>query len=160
MNLDTLVKRGRRPWAPSPETRDLEVWHEYDVPTVGLFMLRSEPVVFTVLGSPDDQMTVWAYTCLTEVDAKDLSARKFSSVGELGEIVDSRFIGRQAAFVIADDLQIWRWTWMDVKESVMESASEFLSQVRESLESEKAPDAEFEVKLAGVAAAKTELISA
>jgi hypothetical protein len=49
---------------------------------------------------------------------------------------------------------------VDVEESLIKSALGFLSQVRESLEQKKTPDAEFQVKLAGVEAAKSELVSA
>jgi hypothetical protein len=158
MNLDTVVKQGSQPWEPSSDAHDLVALHEYDVPTVGVFVLGSDRVLFTIIGSPDDRVTVWAYTSLTEQD--DLPSRRFGSVAELGQAVDARFVGRQAVLAIADDLQIWRWTSIDVRHGVMQSATEFLSQVRESLESAKEPDAEFEVKLAGVAAARAELITA
>jgi hypothetical protein len=159
MNLDALVKKGCRPWAPSPEARDLDVWHEYDVPTAGTFMLDGQRILFTVLGGADDPVSVWAYTCLTDLDATELG-RRFDSVGDLADRVAAQFIGHRAVLVIADDLQIWRWMSVDVEESLIKSALGFLSQVRESLEQKKTPDAEFQVKLAGVEAAKSELVSA
>jgi hypothetical protein len=160
MNMDALVRMGSPPWSPSPDARDLDVWHEYDVPTAGTFVLGSEHVLFTVLGSADDRMTVWAYVALTPVDVQELDGRKFGSVGDLGRTVDSKFAGRAAVFAIADELRIWRWGPVDVTDSVVEGATGFLSAVRESLERQKAPDVQLEVKLAGVAAAKDELISA
>jgi hypothetical protein len=160
MNLDALVKAGSRPWAPSADARELDVWHEYDVPTAGTFMLRADPVLFTVLGSPDERITVWAYICLTGPDAKELADQRFSSAADMMHAIESRFIGHQAVFAVADDLHIWKWSPTEVKGSLVATATEFLSQVREALESKKAPDDEFEVKLAGVAAAKRELISA
>jgi hypothetical protein len=57
MNLDALVKKGCRPWAPAPGAHDLDVWHEYDVPTAETFMLESQPVIFTVLGSAERNVT-------------------------------------------------------------------------------------------------------
>jgi hypothetical protein len=158
MNLDTVVTQGSRPWEPSSGAHDLVVLHEYDVPTAGVFVLGSDRVLFTIVGSSDDRITVWAYTSLTVED--DLPTRRFNSATELSHAIDDRFIGRRAVLAVADDLQIWRWTSSDVQRGVMQSATEFLSQVRESLESAKEPDAEFEVKLAGVAAAKSALISA
>lgn len=160
MNLDALVRRGYRPWAPSPGARDLDVWHEYDVPTAGTFVLDEQRVLFTVLDSADDPISVWAYTCLTEQDVKELRGNGFKSVDDLAARVRAQFIGHRAVFLIADDLQIWRWTSVDVEESLIKSAVGFLSQVRESLEQKKTPDAEFRVKLAGVEAAKSELVSA
>jgi hypothetical protein len=160
MNLDALVKKGCRPWAPSPGARDLDVWLEYDVPTAGTFVLDSQSVIFTVLGSADDPVSVWAYTCLTEDDAKALGDQKFGSVDEMARAVDEQFTGHRAVFAVADKLEIWRWTSLDVEEGLIKSAVAFLSQVRESLEQKKTPDAEFQVKLAGVEAAKSELVSA
>jgi hypothetical protein len=150
------VRQGARPWEPSSSAHELVILHEYDVPTAGVFALGSDRVLFTVIGSPDDRITVWAYIDLSAKD--DLPSSRFGSVAELGQAIDGRFTGRRAVLAIADDLQIWRWTSANIEHGVMESATEFLSQVRESLESAKDPDAEFEVKLAGVAAAKSALI--
>jgi hypothetical protein len=38
MNLDALVTKGRLPWSPSPDARDLDVWYEYEYPYVGTFV--------------------------------------------------------------------------------------------------------------------------
>jgi hypothetical protein len=160
MNLDALVRTGNRPWTPSSDARELDVWHEYDVPTAGTFALGADRVLFTVLGSPDDPITVWAYTDLVEADAKELADQTFSSVDEMTRAIESRFIGRQAVFASADNLRIWRWGTLEVKKNLVVTATEFLRGIRESLESKQAPVDEFEVKLAGVAAAKRELICA
>lgn len=160
MNLDALVRAGNRPWVPAGDARDLDVWHEYDVPTAGIFTLHADRVLFTVLGSPDDRITVWAYTDLAEADAKELADQRFSSADEMARAIESRFIGRRAVFASADNLRIWHWGTLEVKKDLVVSATEFLRGVREALESKQAPVDEFQVKLAGVAAAKREPICA
>ncbi len=163
MNLDALVRQGALPWEPSPDASGLVVWHEYDVPTAGLFSMGMTRVLFTIWGAPDERLTVWAYTCLTEHDVKELSHVDISSIGDLRAMVDGEFAGRQAVLAIADNLRIWRWNSLDVKpgpEGLAGTVVEFLGQVRQALESQKGPDAEAQVKLAGIEAAKDELVSA
>jgi len=165
MNLDKLLRSGGRPWAPSPDSFGLDVWHEYDVPTVGHFRMPTFDldVLFTILGSPDERLTLWAYTTLTESRVKELTYAGFQSVAELGDVVDRQFAGQQAVFAIADGFSIWRWGVLEVPpapDGIHHAAAEFLGQVRQSLERAKTPAAEIQVKLAGIEAAKDELISA
>lgn len=162
LNLDALVKQGAYPWAPSPDARDLVVWHEYDVPTAGLFNVAGTTVLFTIWGAPDERLTVWVYRYLTAHEVQELTHVDIRSVGDLSRMVDSRFAGRPAVFAIADNLRIWRWNSLDVKPGrigLARTVTEFLGLVRESLESQKGPDAEARVKLAGIEAAKDELVS-
>ncbi len=37
MNHDALVQRGRLPWSPNTQARDLDVWYEYEHPLAGTF---------------------------------------------------------------------------------------------------------------------------
>lgn len=113
MNMDALVKAGLPPWALSPEAHDVVGWHEYDMPTVGVFMLGTDPVLFTILGSPDDRLTVWAYSVLPEqLEFDDPATVEFGSLSELDEFIDRSLVnGRGAVFAIADDLRIWRWNF-------------------------------------------------
>jgi hypothetical protein len=139
------------------------VWHEYDVPTAGLFSVTGTRVLFTIWGAPDERLTVWAYTCLTEPEAKQLAEVGVSSVTDLAALIGEHFAGRPAVFALADDLRIWMWHSQDVKPGAAglgEAVVEFLRVVRESLERQKGTEAEIQVKLAGVEAAKDELISA
>jgi hypothetical protein len=162
MNMDALVKAGFPPWAPSPEAHDVVVWHEYDMPTVGVFRLGTDTVLFTILGSPDERLTVWGYSLLPrQLEFDDPATVEFGSLGELGKFIDRSFVnGRGAVFAIADNLRIWRWDSMKVDKSAMETALEFTGNVRESLESRTDAAQQMSAKLAGVEAAKDEFVSA
>jgi hypothetical protein len=159
MNPDALVRVGYPPWAPSPDAHSTDIWHEYDMPTVGVFRLGADSVLFTVVGDPDSRLTVWAYTCLDAGDAERLAEAQFSSVDELSASVESRLMGREVVFAIADNLQIWRWGSMRVETSTLMTSTRFLRQVRESLANSNNAGTQFRVALAGVEAAKDELVS-
>ena len=70
------------------------------------------------------------------------------------------FVGRDAVIATADNLRIWRRSSMKVEPSVLVTSARFLNEVRESLESSNDPGVQLRVKLAGVEAAKDEMVSA
>jgi hypothetical protein len=62
VNLDTLVRPGERPWLPTPDATDLDVWMEYGHPCIGTFRVGPELVLFaTAYDVDDDRLSVWAY---------------------------------------------------------------------------------------------------
>jgi hypothetical protein len=163
MNLDTLVKQGYPPWAPAPGVHIVDVWHEYDIPTVGTFASEEgRSAVFTLVGEPDDRLTVWAYSCLGEDEANDLerASRRYESTDELDAAIDRMFAGRSVVFALADNLQIWRWSPVEVKAGVLEAATEFLRGVRAALAETTDPGRRFRAELAGVEVETTELVDA
>jgi hypothetical protein len=160
MNLDALVKKGLPPWRPSLGVRSVDVWHEYDVPTAGILELQQGRALFTAIGETDDRLSVWAYTCLTEDDLSRLSAAQVGSVEELCELLSRIFVGREAVLALADNLKIDQWSPVKVEADLMETASDFLSQILKVLENSRGPGARFQARLAEVEAATQELIDA
>lgn len=160
MNLDALVKKGLSPWRPSPGVRSVDVWHEYDVPTAGILDLPQGGILFTAMGDTDDRLSVWAYTCLTEDERSKLSGLQVTSVQELRELVDQIFEGREVVFALADNLIIDQWSPATVGNSLLEAASDFLSQVLKALENSRNPEARFQARLAEVEAVTQELVEA
>jgi hypothetical protein len=158
MNLDALVKQGHAPWAPTSGARRVDIWHEYDIPTAGTFELANgKVVVFTLIGEPDQRLTVWAYT---EIPS-DVEPDSFASTDDLEAALDSMFVGHKAVFALADDLKIARWTPLEVGEGVLNSATEFLRGVRASLaEKRDDPGLRFRAELAGVEVETAELVDA
>jgi hypothetical protein len=157
MNLDALVKKGLSPWAPAPGVHHIDAWHEYDIPTAGTFVLADgQAVLFTLVGEPDDRLTVWAYT------GADLEPpRLFESTDDLDATINGMFVGRKAVFVLADGLKIWRWSPVEVSSSVLESATEFLRGVRNALaDTNDNPGVRFRAELASVEVETTELVDA
>ncbi len=161
MNLDTLVKQGCMPWTPAPGVHGVDIWHEYDIPTIGTFRTsEGNSVLFTLVGEPDDRLTVWAYKSLSSEDAAKQEREPYDSTTDLDESVGKMFVGRHTIFALADDLKIIHWTPTEVGAGVLESATEFLRGVRSSLASTSAPDAKFRAELAGVEVETTDLVDA
>ncbi len=159
MNLDALVKHGHAPWAPAPGIDDVEVWHEYDIPTAGTFHRHDgRAVLFTLIGEPDERLTVWAYTEIPADARPDL----YESTDDLDSSVDAMFSGNRAVFALADGLKLWRWTPLEVKSSLLEAATEFLQGIRASLAREGTtdPGTRFRAELAGVEVETSELVDA
>ena len=152
MNLDALIKKGSLPWTPSPSVHDVDVWHEYDIPTAGTFRTGAgAQVLFTLIGEPEDRLTVWAYTCLSSEDADRLGREpSFASIADLEASLGRVFAHHRAVFVLADNLKISRWTPLDVDAGIVESATEFLQGIRASLATTSAPGTRFRAELAGV----------
>jgi len=160
MNMDALVKKGLRPWEPSPSVRYVDVWHEYDVPTAGILELPKCSVLFTAIGETDDRLSVWAYTCLSDDDRDKLTGTEVTSVQELRAVVDGTFEGREAVFALADNLAIDQWSRVMVGTDLLEAASDFLTQILKVLESSRDPETRFQAKLAEVEAVTQELVDA
>jgi hypothetical protein len=160
MNMDALVKKGFSPWRPSPGVRTVDVWHEYDVPTVGIIDLPQCAVLFTAIGETDDRLSVWAYMCLSDDERSKLSGAEVTSVQELRALVDRAFQGHEAVFALADNLAIDQWSRVVVGDDLLGAASDFLTQILTVLESNRDPGARFQAKLAEVEAATQELIDA
>jgi hypothetical protein len=160
MNLDALVTKGRLPWSPSPEARDLDVWYEYEYPYAGTFVVRDVTVLFNVLGGVETETTVWAYTCLESDEVDELADMSFGSVTELREFVQERLNGRQLVFALADDLLISSWAVSEEKGELYEVATTFLDQVLQHARSKLNSGTRFRAKLAQVDVAAHDLVEA
>lgn len=159
MNLDTLVKKGTRPWRSSPAVRSVDIWHEYDVPMTGIMEFEQGTALFTAIGDTDSRLSVWAYTWLSEDETNRLPA-EVGSVQELCGLVDRIFEGRDAVLALADDLVIQQWSPAKVESGLLDTASSFLGQILQVIESRRAPGDRFNARLAEVEAATRELIGA
>lgn len=159
MNLDALVKKGCRPWRPNFRVRSVDVWHEYDIPTAGVLKLDEADILFTSVGLTDERISVWAYTYLSEVEAK-LASVPVDSVEALGSLIDNAFMDRDAVFALADNLEIAQWSPMRVGSDLMETATEFLGQLLETVQRERNPAERFQARLAEVEAVAEDLVSA
>jgi len=126
MNRDKLVQPGRLPWSPVSAAVDLDVWHEHEVPLVGTYRLEEQVVLFTVVGDSSDDLTVWAYRCLSADEAATAEELSFDSVGELREHVEGLFVRREAVFALASDLIIEKWTPADIEDGLLSAAVTFL----------------------------------
>lgn len=162
MNLDALIKKGSLPWTPSPSVHDVDVWHEYDIPTAGTFRTGAgHQVLFTLIGEPEDRLTVWAYTCLRSEDADRLGHEpSFASIADLEAAVSRLFAQHRAVFALADNMKIDQWTPLDVDADVVESATEFLRGIRDALANTSPPGTRFRAELAGVNVETSDLIDA
>lgn len=160
MNFDMLVAQGRLPWSPAADATDLDVWDEYEVPRTGTFKVKDAVVLFTVLGDLQGQLSVWAYTVLSNAEAQDLADRTFSSVLELRQFVEGTLMGRRLVLALADDLLINSWTVSDAQDGLYEAATEFLDHVLRQKRSRMDASATFRAKLAQVDVAAHEFVEA
>ncbi|TDW18581.1 hypothetical protein [Kribbella kalugense] len=153
MNADNLVKRGCKPWLPSAEATDLDVWHMYEIPTVGTFRTRGgDLVLFAVVGDldPEREVTVWAYT---KIDEAMVDGLEFDTTAELHEWARQRFAGVHVVYALALDLAVERWSPVENPGDLHSGAVEFMDQVRRSIEpATHDPAVDFEVKQAEVTA--------
>jgi hypothetical protein len=160
MNLDTVVTKGRLPWSPSPDARDLHVWYEYEYPYVGTFVVRDVTVLFNVLEGVETETTVWAYTCLEPDEADALADVSFASLTELRDFVHEKLTGRQLVFALADDLLISSWAVSEEKGELYEIATTFLDQVLQQARGNLNAGTRFRAKLAQVDVATHDLVEA
>ena len=151
MNLDNLVKFGRAPWAPAPETTDLDVWHLDDVPTVGTFRFGSCTVLFSAVGDVEGRMTVWGYSCLEPSEAETLGASQYANAVEMQSDVERMFVGHRVVFALARDNEVFRWSPIDNESGLYPAAAEFLEAVVKSLDSPATPSRRFEARRAEAA---------
>lgn len=66
--------RGSLPWQVNDEVSDHEVWHYYDMPTLGIFDLNGSTYCYNNFGAPDVNKiddSIWLYGMLTPSQAKD-----------------------------------------------------------------------------------------
>jgi hypothetical protein len=132
MNLDKLVQRGRLPWSPTPAVTDLDVWHEYEVPLVGTYRLENQVVLFTVMGDPSEDFTVWAYRILSPGDVSALEDLQFESLDELRTYAHELFLHQPAVLALAGDLQIREWGPVRVDDGLLSAAVRFLKAIVEA----------------------------
>ena len=160
MNLDALVAKGRLPWSPSTDARDLDVWYEYEYPYTGTFVVRDTTVLFNVMGGVETDTTVWVYACLAPGEAEEFANLSFASVAELREFVQGKLNGRQLVFALADDLLISSWAVSEEKGELYEVATTFLDQVLQQARSKLNSGTRFRAKLAQVDVAAHDLVEA
>lgn len=160
MNLDAVVTKGRLPWKPCPDARDVNVWHQYEHPHIGTFTSNIGTVVFTVLGGVETDVSVWAYACLTPEEAQGLDTIEFDSLAHLREYIDETFATHRLVLALADDLLIASWAVAERIGPLYEVATDFLEQVLVQTRSQLDPGARFRAKLAEVDVATHELIEA
>ena len=160
MNLDALAKRGRLPWSPSLEARDLDVWDEYEHPRTGTFTIDGTTVFFLAVTAVGERLSLWAYSCLTSEEAQELAAAEFDSTASLREFAERLFDDRRVVFALANDLLIQHWSVADGKGPIDERAIDFLNNVLESVKDNRHPNRMVTAKLAQVDVATTELVDA
>lgn len=158
VNLDSLAKRGRLPWRPNDQSKDLEVFHQYEVPLTGVFWMGQSAVLFTMVFEGDGDLSVWAYVELDEEVAAALPVLAFESLEVLDEWVDSQFQGREAVFAIVREDRIGsRWTRIHVESGLLEATDAFLTAVIQSLDLVEDTTRRIRAKMAGLDAARFEL---
>jgi hypothetical protein len=137
VNLDTLVRRGERPWLPLPDATDLDVWMEYGHPRIGTFRVGPDLVMFaTAYDVDDDRLSVWAYVPVPRELEALTSEVEFATSGELRTFISKMFAGRQAVFAIADNDAVARWSTRDVnndEEGLTSAAADFLDSLLQAI---------------------------
>jgi hypothetical protein len=159
MNLDALIRPHRLPWSPNPAVSDLDVWDEYEHPRTGTFSSDGDVVFFTMVAGAGARVSVWAYTCLTAVEARELAEAEFDSTESLHSFVEGLLGGRKLVFALADDLLIRNWSPADHTGPVHDLAIDFLNSILESVK-DPDPATMLRAKLAQVDVATTELVDA
>lgn len=160
MNLDALLQPGALPWSPNPGVSGLDVWNAYEQPLAGTFLSGAQPVLFTIIADYEGRMSLWAYTCLTGDEARDLAKAEFDSVPEMREFVAGIFHGRKVALALAADNQIRQWSVPDEPGDIRDLAASFINQIVTAAGQSQDRSTELRVKLAQAAAATDELIDA
>lgn len=160
MNLDAVVTKGRLPWKPCPDARDVIVWHQYEHPHSGAFTSDVGTVIFTVVGGVETDVSVWAYACLTPDEAHGLDEIEFDSLAHLRAFIDQTLATHQLVLALADDLLITGWAVAEKIGPVYEVAADFLEQVLAQTRNQLNPGARFRAELAAVDVATRELIKA
>lgn len=163
MNSGILVRNGYRPWLPSPEASELDVWHEYEMPLIGTFSCPSGRILFSLIGGldPERPVSVWAYTPLTSLGAMPAGVSMPSGI-ELIDWARDRFEGAgPVVYVLARDFMAHRWGSFDRVDTVHDGANRFLATVLDITaramagdDPESQPRVDFEVRqaMAGVLA--------
>jgi hypothetical protein len=128
-DLGAVVTKGRLPWKPCPDARDVNVWHEYEHPHIGTFTSDVGAVMFSVLGGVETDVSLWAYACLAPDEAHELDGIEFNSLADLREFIDSTYASHRLVFALAGDLLITSWAVAERTGPLYEVATDFLEQV-------------------------------
>jgi hypothetical protein len=56
------VESGALPWKPAPDSRVVEVYNEYDVPTAGVVQQHGVDFLFECISEGQSRLSVWIYT--------------------------------------------------------------------------------------------------
>lgn len=164
MNLDMLACRDMPPWHPSPRAHDIEAWHRYDYPMAGTFEMEDTLVLFTLIGDTSERLSVWGYIPMEGTDRAKVEGAEFDSPTQMREFIENLFAGREAAFALAKDLRIWRWTRQHVQthDGLLLAATSALSEiVRSMTENEPTPpDVLFQAELAQAEVTTEDLVDA
>lgn len=108
--FDQLIQSGGQPWEPCADITDLDIWHQYDVPLVGTFRFRGNPMMFAALNPADPKLTFW---CYIELSAADLALipDTWDSVEDMYSLLSYLYKNRTIGFAVAenDPLRVKRW---------------------------------------------------
>jgi hypothetical protein len=56
------VESGALPWKPAPDSRVVEVYNEYDIPTAGVVQQHGVDFLFECISEGQSRLSVWIYT--------------------------------------------------------------------------------------------------
>jgi len=165
MNLDTLVCGGRLPWQPSREVHDLDVWHRYDHPIAGTYWQHGKQVLFTLIGDTSSSLSVWAYVPVSAADAAKMDGAEFDSPTDMRHFIEGIFADKEAAFALAKDLKIWRWTRRRVPSDsgLLQAATASLAEMVRAIRDKhlpQPPDLLFQAELAQAEVTTDDLVDA
>jgi hypothetical protein len=166
LNLDKLVSGGMPPWQPSQAARDVEVWHRYDFPLAGTYKLQEHLILFTVIGDTSENLSVWAYVPVTGADRARVDDAEFGSPSEMRVFIEDMFAGREAAFALAKNLQVWKWARQQVPSSedgLLKAATEALTEMVKAITAKReppSPDVIFRAELAQAEVTTDDLVDA
>jgi hypothetical protein len=135
--MDRIVKSGSRPWLPNSLATNSDVWHEDDVPVIGVFEMAGEKVLFIAVGGVASEVTVWAYLPLSPAEYFELDDEVFDSVGDMVRKVENRFKGRRFAIALAKDFVLGLWTSLESPaDSIYTASTAFLEDTVRALDVE------------------------
>jgi hypothetical protein len=165
MNLDMLVSRGLPPWRPSSEADEVEVWHHYDFPMAGTYEIQGRPVLYTLVGDTAQTVSVWAYIPISDAELAEMNATVFESPDQMMQLIQRKFEGKEAVFVLARNLRVWVWTrhLVSHEDGMLGAAATALAaMVRSITEGRKnrSPDSLFRAELAQAEVALDDLVDA
>jgi hypothetical protein len=108
--LLAAVTVGCRPWAPSPDAEDMDVWHEWDIPLAGTFRLGEDLVQFRIVDDEplwsDVGPSLWQYAVIP-AERAPADDQLFESARAMLACMDSMIEGQGRVIAQADsDLRI------------------------------------------------------
>lgn len=131
------VTKGLKPWLPTPEACNLDVWHAYDGPLVGTFTQKGRKALFVNVLGEHDGAAVWAYTYLSARDAGSLEDKLFESVEDMNTAIADLCGGQIVTFALTSDSSIRNFgdVAMDADQSLLAGALTFCRTLVEALAS-------------------------